>query len=267
MTARAPEDLRVLSAGAARGLVTAVAPRFLADTGVALHTTFGAVGAIREKPSNGEPCDVLILTAAMLDELAARGRVVAATRTALGQVRTGIGVRAGDALPDIKDRAALERSLRAATDIFLPDPQRATAGIHFKRVLEQLGIFADVAPRLRPHPNGATAMRAMAQSSGTAPIGCTQITEIKYADGVTLVGPLSQEFELATVYSVAVCADARQPGCTALRSIAVRAGDGQPSCRSWIRSLGCDLGDGGSDAIASGKAVGVQVVAPRVVVV
>jgi molybdate transport system substrate-binding protein len=54
-------------------------------------------------------------------------------------------------------------------------------------------------------------MRAMAQSSGTAPIGCTQITEIKYADGVTLVGPLPKEFELVTVYSVAVCADARQP--------------------------------------------------------
>ena len=127
MTARASESLRVLSAGAAQGLVAAVAPRFLADTGVALHTTFGAVGAIREKLFSGEPCDVLILTAAMLDELAATGHVVAATRTALGQVRTGIGVRASDASPDIKDRAALERSLRAATDIFLPDPQRATA--------------------------------------------------------------------------------------------------------------------------------------------
>jgi len=207
---RAPEDLRVLSAGAAQGLVAAMAPRFLADTGVALHTTFGAVGAIREKLFTGERCDVLILTDAMLDELAASGHVVAATRTALGEVLTGIGVRASDPLPDIKDRAALGRSLRAATDIFLPDPQRATAGIHFTRVLEQLGLYADVAPRLRPHPNGATAMRAMAQSSGATPIGCTQITEIKYADGVTLVGPLPKEFELATVYSIGVCASAQQ---------------------------------------------------------
>ncbi len=63
MIARAPEDLRVLSAGAAQGLVAAMTPRFLADTGVALHTTFGAVGAIREKLFAGEPCDVLILTA------------------------------------------------------------------------------------------------------------------------------------------------------------------------------------------------------------
>ena len=49
MTARGAEDLHVLSAGAAQGLVETLAPRFLAETGVALRTTFGAVGAIREK--------------------------------------------------------------------------------------------------------------------------------------------------------------------------------------------------------------------------
>ena len=209
MTARGPEDLYVLSAGAARGLVEAMAPRFLAETGVALRTTFGAVGTIREKLLAGDRCDALILTEAMIDELSATGRVVAATRAALGRVRTGIGVRTGDALPDITSRAALERSLRAATDIFLPDPQRATAGIHFARVLQQLGIHGETAPRLRPYPNGAAAMTAMAQSTGMSPIGCTQITEIKHTDGVTLVGLLPQEFELTTVYSVAVSADTR----------------------------------------------------------
>lgn len=207
----AAADLHILSAGAAQGLVTAMAPTFLADTGVALCTTFNAVGALREKLSAGERCDALILTEAMINELATGGHVVAATRAALGRVRTGIGVRAGDALPDISNRVTLERSLRAATDIFLPDPQRATAGIHFVRVLEQLGICAEVTPRLRPYPNGATAMRALAQSDARTPIGCTQITEIKYTKGVTLVGPLPHEFELETVYSIAVWADAQQP--------------------------------------------------------
>ena len=205
------QGLHVLSAGAAQGLVNALAPQFLAVTGVALHTTFGAVGAIREKLLAGEPCDALILTQAMLDELAASGRVVPESRTALGRVRTGIGVRSGDVLPDISDRAALERSLRAATEIFLPDPERATAGIHFARVLKQLGIYEVVAPRLRAHPNGAGAMRALAQCAGVQPIGCTQISEIKYAEGVTLAGALPQEFELATIYSIGVCASAQQP--------------------------------------------------------
>ena len=78
-------------------------------------------------------------------------------------------------------------------------------------MMQQLGLLPELAPRLRPHANGATAMRAMAQTRGGTPIGCTQISEIKFADGVTLVGPLPQEFELATVYSIGVCADARQP--------------------------------------------------------
>ena len=211
MTARGAEELHVLSAGAAQGLVEALAPRFVAETGVSVRTTFGAVGAIREKLFNGQRCDALILTEAMIKELEASGHVVAATRSALGRVLTGIGVRSGDALPDIADRSALERSLSADTDIFLPDPQRATAGIHFVRVLEQLGICAKLTPRLRPHLNGAAAMRALAQSSGAMAIGCTQISEIKYAAGVTLVGPLPHEFELATVYSVAVPADTQHP--------------------------------------------------------
>jgi len=211
MTPPAPTELYVLSAGAAQGLVVAMAARFLADTGVALRTTFGAVGVIREKLLEGERCDVLILTEAMIEELAASNHVVADTGAALGRVRTGIGVRSGDSLPVIADRITLKRSLREATDIFLPDPQRATAGIHFVRVLEHLGIYTEVTPRLRPHANGAAAMLALAQSDAQLPIGCTQITEIKHAKGVALVGPLPQEFELATVYSVAVGADAREP--------------------------------------------------------
>ena len=211
MTASETKDLYLLSAGAAQGLVEVLAPQFFAQTGIALRPTFGAVGAIREKLLAGDRCDALILTEAMIDQLAGSGHVVAETRTALGGVRTGVGVRNGDALPDITSRAALERSLRAATDIFLPDPKRSTAGIHFARVLDQLGIWNEVAQRLRPYPNGAAAMHALAHSSGSMPIGCTQVSEIKYAEGVTLVGPLPTEFELATVYSIAVCCAAQQP--------------------------------------------------------
>ena len=209
MTEREVKELRLLSAGAAQGLIESLAPQFLALTGVALRPTFGAVGAIREKLLAGEQCDALILTHAMIDQLATAGHVVAGTQAALGRVRTGIGIRTGDELPDISNRAALERSLRAATDVFSPDPKRSTAGIHFARVLDQLGIRSEVAPRLRAYPNGAAARHALACSSGATPIGCTQVSEIKHARGVTLVGPLPAEFELATVYSVAVCSAAK----------------------------------------------------------
>jgi len=105
----------------------------------------------------------------------------------------------------------LRDALRAADAIYFPDPQRATAGIHFARVLGTLDIAVELAPRLRPHPNGAAAMAAMAKDPGAGPIGVTQITEILNTPGVALVGLLPREFELATVYTAAVCTRAAAP--------------------------------------------------------
>jgi molybdate transport system substrate-binding protein len=68
-----------------------------------------------------------------------------------------------------------------------------------------------VASRLRSFPSGAIAMRELAQTEQAGLLGCTQVTEIRYTRGVDLVGPLPPGFELATVYSAAVCSNARQP--------------------------------------------------------
>ena len=204
-------DLKILSGGAAKGVVTALQQDFAADTGAVIAGTFGAVGAMKDKLLAGEACDVMILTAALIEALAASGHLVAASAAPLGRVRTGIAVRTGEALPMIADRDSLRASLVQARGIYFPDPLLATAGIHFVNVLKRLGIHDEVRSRLRPFPNGATAMGALAQSTEAGLIGCTQITEIKYTEGVTLVGPLPKEFELATVYSAAVCSGSAQP--------------------------------------------------------
>ena len=79
-------------------------------------------------------------------------------------------------------------------------------------MLKALGIDATVADRLRPFPNGATAMREMSHCPEAGLIGCTQVREILYTPGIKRVAPLSKEFELDTVYTAAVCAGARLPG-------------------------------------------------------
>ena len=205
------QELRMLGAGAAKGLVTALRPVFRAEAGVDVHADFGAVGAMKDRLLAGEPCDLIILTAALVDDLRVHLHVVAESVAAIGRVGTGIAVRAGDALPTLADGAALRRALLAATAIFVPDPQRATAGIHFVDVLRRLGVRADVEPRLRAYPNGATAMRVLAAEGGPGMIGCTQVSEILYTPGVTLAGTLPGQFALSTVYSVAVCTRARAP--------------------------------------------------------
>ncbi len=204
-------DLNVLSAGASKGLVESLQAKFTDETGVGIRGTFGAVGAIKERVLSGEACDVLILTAAMIDELTRFGRVFPDTGAPLGRVRTAIAVREGASLPDISSGDALREVVLASTEVYIPDSERATAGIHFVKVLHALGIGETIAPRLRSYPNGAQAMRGLAQSAATSVIGCTQVTEIKYTPGVSLVGPLPAEFELATNYSVGVYFKAHQP--------------------------------------------------------
>jgi len=204
-------SLHILSGGAAQGLVNALRGTIYNETGRAIEGHFGAVGLMRDKLLAGEPCDVLILTQALVDELSAADQVQPGSATPLGVVRTGLAVKSGEPIPKVDTPDALKAALLAAKGIYFPDPVKATAGIHFMNVLKQLGIAQQVAGALRPFPNGATAMKEMAAASGAGLIGCTQVTEIRYTPGVQLVGLLPKEFELATVYTAAVAAKAEQP--------------------------------------------------------
>jgi molybdate transport system substrate-binding protein len=195
--------LDILSAGAAQGVVTALA----VEAGIEIAGSFGAVGAMKEKFLGGAPCDIIILTQAQIAELATQRLVLPGSCANLGTVLTSIAVRAGDNFPDVSNEGALRAALLAADEIYFPDAQKATAGIHFAKVLDALGIYSEVAARTRTYPNGATAMRELARASGRA-IGCTQVTEILNTPGASLVAPLPKAFELATVYSVAVSAHA-----------------------------------------------------------
>ncbi|MDI1287912.1 MAG: substrate-binding domain-containing protein [Reyranella sp.] len=205
------KPLRILSGGAAQGLVDSLRPAFEAATGCTIAGTFGAVGAMRAKLLGGEPADLVILTHALIDGLAQDGHVAAKTAADLGTVETTIAVRRGDTPPAVGDADALRIALLASDEIHFPDPELATAGIHFAKVLRELGIWDEVASRLNTAPNGATAMRALAASTGRRPIGCTQATEILSTPGIVLVAPLPPACALATVYTAAATSKAEAP--------------------------------------------------------
>ena len=217
--------LNLLCAGAAKGLVLALKAPFFAATDARIDARFGAVGAMKEAllfSANGAtgatphaPCDVLLVTQNMVDALCYSGHLNAGQRSNLGRVRTGIAVTSGELVPDVSHPAALKAALLAASHIYFPDPERATAGIHFAKVVRELGIYDDISARFKTYPNGATAMAALALADEHTAIGCTQLTEINYTEGVTLVAALPAEFELATVYTAAVCAGSLQTALAA----------------------------------------------------
>jgi molybdate transport system substrate-binding protein len=208
--------LNFLSGGAAQGLVQALRAGFEADSGLRLQGRFGAVGAMKEALLAGtEPCDVFISTHKMVQELVVEGRLRSGSAAPLGRVHTGVAVRERETAPVIATPEDLRAALAAATALYFPDPERATAGIHFAKVLAELGLADETAARWRTFPNGATAMREMAATGPAGAIGCTQVSEILITPGVQLVGKLPQRFELATMYTAAVTANAHQPGAAA----------------------------------------------------
>ncbi|HUP09345.1 MAG TPA: substrate-binding domain-containing protein [Caldimonas sp.] len=200
--------LRLLCAGAAHGVVAASVSRWSDETGLRLDARFGPVGGLKETLLADTPCDVFIATAAIVGELIAQDRLDGATATPLGRVATGLAVREGFDAPRIDTADALRSAFLDADRLFLPDPQRATAGIHFISVLRRLGVHDALAARLSTHPSGAAAMRAMAATEARAAIGCTQVSEILDTAGVRLVGPLPAGYDLATPYVAAVCVGA-----------------------------------------------------------
>ncbi len=196
--------IHLLSGGAAQGLVTALKPAIEQNTDTQLSCTFGAVGSMKQKLLEGAPCDVLILTASLIEQLSASGHVLAGSTRHLGSVKTGVAVKQGTPWPQVETADQLKAAMLAATGIYMPDPQLATAGIHFMKVLTGLGIAGTVASKLRTYPNGNAAMNAMAACNDSQVIGSTQVTEILITPGIDLVANLPLEFELATMYTAGV---------------------------------------------------------------
>ncbi|HSV47959.1 MAG TPA: substrate-binding domain-containing protein [Ramlibacter sp.] len=218
------KKLHILSGGAAQGLVGQLRERFEAQHGYSIEGTFGAVGLMRDKLLASEPCDVMILTGEMISGLASKGQIVANTARALGIVKTGVAIKAGAPKPDVSTPKALEALLRRSSGIYFPDPEKATAGIHFMKVLRMLGLDQDMAASLRPFPTGVAAMREMAGAPADDVVGCTQVTEILYTPGVQLAGLLPRKYELSTMYTAAVCSRASEPQAAAAL-IAMLAGE------------------------------------------
>lgn len=204
-------DIQLFSGGAARGLVDHIQARFEQQHGCRLRGEFGAVGLMKQRMLAGEPCDALILSRVLMDRLDSEGSLVEGSLHDVGVVSTGLAVLEGAQPPDIEQAEGLAATLQQASGIYVPDMTQSTAGAHMKRVFELLGILDAIRGRIHEFPNGATAMKTMAQQKLAGAVGCTQVTEILYTPGVSLVARLPQACALDTVYTYGVPAGCRRP--------------------------------------------------------
>jgi molybdate transport system substrate-binding protein len=203
----AAAEVRLLTAGAMRAVVAALLADFEQQSGHKVTIDNDTAGGLARRIAGGEAFDVAIVTPAVIDDLAGKGRIVSGSRTDLAKVGMGVAVKAGAALPDIGTVDAFKRTLLAAKSVAYIDPKAGgSSGIYFDGLLERLGIADQIRPKAKLKQGGYVAELV---ASGEAEIAVHQISEIVPVKGVTLVGPLPAEVQNTTVYAAGIGTDAK----------------------------------------------------------
>jgi molybdate transport system substrate-binding protein len=201
-------ELRVISGGAFKSVLTPMAAEFEKQTGDKVNLTFRTVGQNVKAVEGGETFDVAVLTPEAIDALAKDGKVVAGSRADLAKTGVGVVVKEGAPLPDISTVDAFKRTLLAAKSVAYIDPAAGgSSGIYVGKLLERLGIAKEVNAKALLVQGGAVAEHI---AKGEAEVGVHQISEILHVKGAVLVGPLPNEIQNFTIYSAGIGAGAKQ---------------------------------------------------------
>ena len=199
------DTLKVLTAGAFKQVVVAMAPAFETRTGHKLEIQNDTAGALLRRVGAGETFDVLMLTPAALQTLASTGRVLPDSIAPLAKVGIGVAVKAGAPKPRIGTVADLKQTLLDARKVAYIDPAAGgSSGIYLDGLFERMGIAEAIRAKAVLVPGGLVAERLV---SGEADLAVHQISEILPVKGVEMVGPLPAEVQNETTYAGAIATD------------------------------------------------------------
>jgi molybdate transport system substrate-binding protein len=200
-------EVKVLTAGAFKQVVLALAPDFEKHTGTKVALDNDTAGGLQKRIESGEAFDVAIITPTIIDGLAGSGKVAPNSRVNLATVAIGVVVKEGAPKPDISTVEAFKKALLAAKSVAYIDPASGgSSGIYIDKLLERLGIADQIRPKAKLKKGGYVAELI---ASGEAELGLHQISEIVPVKGAVLVGPLPKEIQNTTTYAAGLSANAQ----------------------------------------------------------
>src|SRR5712691_4272801 len=134
-------DLKVISAGAVRGLIAQIIDDYSRQTGQKFDFTIGTTGQLRNIIATGQHADLIIVSAPLMGELEKTGKLMPGSRADLGRVGIGVTTREGAPVPDVSTPEAFKQALINARSVAYTDPaEGGTTGIYFAGLAERLGI-------------------------------------------------------------------------------------------------------------------------------
>jgi molybdate transport system substrate-binding protein len=196
-------DLKVISAGAVRGLLAQIIEDYTRQTGQKFDFTIGTTGQLRNIIATGQHADLIIASAPLMGELEKIGKMTPGSRADLGRVGIGVTIRDGATAPDVSTPDALKSALIAARSVAYTDPaEGGTSGIYFAGLTERLGVADAVKKKSVLTRGGREA--AIEVAEGRAEMAIVFMSEAMAVKGVKLAGPLPGPLQDYSVYAAAI---------------------------------------------------------------
>ena len=159
-------------------------------------------GVLIDRVRAGERGDVLIAIDGPIAELVEAGVLRAGSVRPVARASFGLGVRHGDAVPDISTPERFKQALLDARSVAYS--QTGASGIHFQEVMKRLGITETVGASATAIHAGFTADKVIA---GEADLAVQQVSELMAIDGIDVAGPFPDPYQKHTDFSAAIFTD------------------------------------------------------------
>lgn len=204
-TKQTAAEIKVMASAAFKEAYLELVPEFERTTGHKVVTIWVPSVQMMNRLKGGEIVDLVILSAAALDELVKHGMIAPGNRFDLAKSGVGVAVRAGAPKPDISSGEALKRAVLAAKSIVY---STGPSGIYIASLFQRMGIADAIKARIKQvqgEPAGAVVAR------GEAEIGFQQMSELLPVAGIDLIGPLPADVQQITVFSAGIHVGAKSP--------------------------------------------------------
>jgi molybdate transport system substrate-binding protein len=223
-------ELKVLTSVALRSALNEIVPVFEKKTGDRVVIDYGLAADMKKRVLDGERADVIILTHAMMEELASQNKLAAGSVADVAGTPVAVAARAGAPKPDIGSVEAFRQTLLTARSIVYADPAKGgLSGVVAARAIEHLGIAAEMKPKTILVPGAQT---ADVVAKGEAELGIAQASEIVPVAGVQLVGPLPGELAAVTLFTGGIGADSQSAAAAKTLIEFLRGADVAPQLRA-----------------------------------
>ncbi len=196
-------DLKVISAGAVRGLIAQIIEDYSAKTGQKFDFTIGTTGQLRSVITSGQHADLIIVSVPLMAELEQTGKLMPGSRAELGRVGIGVAIREGAGVPDVATPEAFKQALVAAKSVAYTDPaEGGTSGIYFNALTERLGIADAIKQKAVLTKGGREA--AIEVAEGRAEMAIIFVSEAIAVKGVKVAGLLPPTLQDYSAYAAAI---------------------------------------------------------------